>query len=373
MNTRRLETLAMLLILMGTACTVLPTAHTPPRAETRRVAIPGEEADALAETSGGAETSLDDEVLVPVHTHDGRDLWVREASLGGATLVPGTWVLMRRGDALVSAAVTRSLDDYVEVDVAGTPTLVPVSDVLARLHRSPIAPPIVPPTAVVTEPPPLTPLAEMVALDVSHTMRAAIVMSCTGGNAHVVFPDESETDVAMSDLHPMRVRAGDRVTALWSGSPYPGLITDTRDSLVHVRWEDATEQWIDRTDVRSVDGTSALAIQGCPRRTVLVDEGARTSIGRLLACDGSSATVLGADGTPRGLARDSLARVPLHVGDAIEARWNGSPYDATVLSLGARIHIRWYDGSEADVDPADLVTMRTREVRAPEAPACPAA
>jgi len=33
--------------------------------------------------------------------------------------------------------------------------------------------------------------------------------------------------------------------------------------------------------------------------------------------------------------------------------------------------VRWYDGSEGDVDPADVVTFRARGDRASEPAACP--
>jgi len=63
--------------------------------------------------------------------------------------------------------------------------------------------------------------------------------------------------------------------------------------------------------------------------------------------------------------------VPLRVGDAVEARWSGTPYAAIVLTLGDRIHVRWYDGTENDVDPADLVTVRASDGRPNEPVACP--
>jgi hypothetical protein len=365
MNTRRLERLAILLVVLGTACTLLPNAHTPAHAETRLVTIPGENADTLAETTGPVE-----DALVPVHTHDGRDLWVREATLGGAMLVPGTWIIIRSGEYLATASVTRSLDAFVEVDVAGTSSMIPIGDVLARLHRDPT------PVAVADPPPeeppaPLTPIVQMVALETAHTLVAASVAYCREGIAHVVLADGTDTDVALSDVHPMRLRAGDHVVALWNDMPYPARVTDVRSRLAHVQWDDGSAQWVDFHDVQSVDGESGLAVQGCPHHTVLVDRGGRTSIGRIIACEGSSVTILGSDGSSRSVPHESVDRVPLRVGDAIEARWNGNPYDATVISIGDRIHIRWYDTTEADIDPADLVSFRTRDVRAREPASCP--
>ena len=83
--------IALLLALTGCATTQAVTAHV----ETRLVAIAGDEADTLGETTGAA-----DGALVPVHTHDGRDLWVRETTLSSANIAPGTWVLVRHGGEL---------------------------------------------------------------------------------------------------------------------------------------------------------------------------------------------------------------------------------------------------------------------------------
>jgi hypothetical protein len=362
----RLERALTLAILLVTACTVLPAARTPAHVATRRVAIPGEEADTLGETSTEGEGAL-----VPVHTHDGRELWVHEASLGGAAIVPGTWVLVRQNGALVTAPVTRSLDDFVEVELAGAPVILAIGDVLARLHHGPPVahtdPPVVTPPVL----PPPTPLGQMVLLDAAPRARTARLETCAGDRAHVTYPDGTATDVPTSALHPLRVRAGDHVTALWSGTPYPAIILATRDSLVRARWEDGTEQWVELTDVQAVEGAVSGAVHGCPHHAVLVDEGVRTRIGRVLACEADHATVLDAAGTPRSLAREALVRVPLRVGDAIEASWNGTPYEAIVLSIGERIHVRWSDTTENDVDPADLLTFRVLEERAAEPASCP--
>jgi len=362
----RLERLAILVVLLGTACTVLPAVRPTIHAETRRVALPGEEADTLGETMGETEGSL-----VPVRTHDGRELWVREATLGGASLVPGTSVLLSQSGTLVTVTVTRSLDDFVEVDLNGARSIVPTSQIVARLHHGP-APLAPPPVAVAPPPPPpLTPLVQMVVLEPAPLLRAGTIEACSAGLVHVMFPDGSDVRVPTSNVHPLRVRAGDQVMALWNESPYAGVILATRDSLVRVRWEDETEQWVELTDVQSVEAEPTGALRGCGHQHVLVDEGARSHVGHVIACEGAFATVIDGTGTPRRIARESVTRLPLRVGDAIEARWNGTPYTAIVLSLGDRVHVRWYDASEGDVDPADIVRFRALEARASEPASCP--
>jgi hypothetical protein len=39
--------------------------------------------------------------------------------------------------------------------------------------------------------------------------------------------------------------------------------------------------------------------------------------------------------------------------------------------MGERMHVRWSDGSEGDIDPATLLTIRLPEARPTEAPMCP--
>ncbi len=366
----RLERLATLLLLFLTACTVFPPAQMPSRAETRRVVIPGEEADTLAETTGATEGTL-----VPLRTHDGREVWVAESALGGASLVPGTWVLVRQSGQVLTAAIARSMDDFVEVEIGGASAILPIGDVLARLHHGPPAPEVAPPPPpALTPPAPApTPLEHIVLLESTPRLRAGMLADCSGSTAHVMFADGTDVRVPRADLHPLRVRAGDHVMALWSGSPYPAVILATRDSLVRARWEDESEQWIELTDVVSVEGAASGSVSGCPSRTVLVDEGARVRVGRILACEGTHATVLGSDGTPRTVEVASLVRVPLRVGDAVEALWGDTVYDGVVLSITDVLRIHWSDGTENDVDPADLVMFRSHEARPAEPASCPPA
>lgn len=371
MIARRVERLVTLLLLLVTACAIPPALRGPAPVATQHVAVVGEEADTLGEvaleTQGG---------LVTVTTHDGRSLVVREGALGGAGLVPGTWVLLRRDGRLEQVRVVRALDDYLEIERAGASEIVGASDVVARLHHGPSTPEVLPPVApdVVTPPtlPPPTPLAQMTLLEASPTTRVARLVECSAAGARLALHDGSELVVPMSDLHPLRVRAGDHVTALWNESPYPGVVMATRDDLVRIRWEDESVQWVDADDVQSVEAAASGAVHGCPTgHAVLFDEGMRTRIGRVIACEADRATVLDDAGTPRTVARETLAPLALRVGDPVQARWSGTPYDAVVLAIGDRIHVRWYDGSENDVDPADLVSIRVREPRTGEAPSCP--
>jgi hypothetical protein len=363
--TPRAERLATLLLVLAAACTTLPRPRTP-HAPTRHVLVIGEEADTLGESD-----RQDGEVL-RVHTHDGRTLWVRAGDVADVRLVPGTWLLVRRVDGVASASVTRALDDFVEVSLPEGSVIVPAADVLAVLHHAPVAP-TTPDVEAVTPPTsPPAPLSSLVAFDTVHPMRAGVVEDCEDGAAHLAMRDGSSLTAPVGDLHALSVEAGAHVTAMWNGSPYPATIVATRSGLVRLRWDDGSEEWRDRRDVVSVEVESVGApLRGCPRGAVLVDEGALIHVGRLLACDAGHATVLVQGGATETRDAETLVRAPLRVGDPISALWSGSPYDATIVSLGERVHVRWYDGSEGDVDPADVVSFRAHEARPSEPAMCP--
>ncbi len=373
MIARRVERLVTLLLLLVTACAIPPALRGPAPVATQHVAVVGDEADTLGEVETEAH-----EGLVTVTTHDGRSLVVHEGAIAGAGLAPGTWVLLRRDGRLEPVHVVRALDDYLEVERAGTTEIVGAAEVVARLHHGPAAPEVTAPVAPdqVTPPalPPPTPLAQMALLEASPATRVGRLVECTAAGARLALHDGSELVVPAGDLHPLRVRAGDRVTALWNDSPYPGVVLATRDDLVRIRWEDESVQWVDLDDVQSIEIAGSGALRGCPTgHAVLFDEGVRTRIGRVIACEEARATVLDDAGTPRTVERATLASLVLRVGDTVQARWNGTAYDAVVLAIGERVHVRWYDGSENDVDPADLVSIRLREPRTGEPVACPAA
>jgi len=217
----------------------------------------------------------------------------------------------------------------------------------------------------------VTSLAQMVVLEAAPVLRAGTIEACSAGVAHVVFPDGSDVSVPMSSVHPLHVSAGDHVTARWHESSYPAVIVATRDSSARVRWGDESEEWIELTDIQSLEGEATGTVESCGHQHVLVDEGGRSHVGRVIACEGAFATVLDASGTTRRIERATATRLPLRVGDSIEARWRGTAYAAVVLSLGELVHVRWYDATEGDVQPTDIVTFRASEARPSEPVSCP--
>ncbi len=80
------------------------------------------------------------------------------------------------------------------------------------------------------------------------------------------------------------------------------------------------------------------------------------------------------DGLVRLVEPATAVRARVGLGDRVEALWNHqTPYAAQVVSIGERVHVRWEDGSETDVDPADVITYVRTEDRPTEAVSCPSA
>ncbi len=365
---------ALLASLALASCAPLPQVATAAR-ETRQVVVVGDRADTLAETLGPEESGL-----VLVRTHDGRERWVREGAIATPQLSPGTWVLLSSAGSIVRGEITGTLDDFVEVRVDGVLGIAPLPHVLAILHAAPASDAVETPTTtpdVAAAPP--TPITQMVTLEVSPVARVGLLQSCTAGATQITYADGTTAQAARADVHALRIQAGAHVEALWGGTPYPAIVLATNGTLVQLRWEDATEQWVERTEVtRLLDGATGPAVRGCPSGTpVVVTDGERVRVGRVLTCDETTATVLdlsASEGTipTRVVPLASLARLPLRAGDRVEARWNGgAAYAATVLTLGERVHLRWDDASETDVDPAEIVAYARHTERPAEPPTCP--
>ena len=104
-----------------------------------------------------------------------------------------------------------------------------------------------------------------------------------------------------------------------------------------------------------------------------VELGQRARLGRLLSCEGSVRVVQARDGIVRLVDPATAIHARVAVGDHVEALWNGgTAYAAQILAIGERVRVRWEDGSETEVDPADLLTYVRTEDRPSEPVVCPA-
>jgi hypothetical protein len=105
-----------------------------------------------------------------------------------------------------------------------------------------------------------------------------------------------------------------------------------------------------------------------------VEIGQTVRVGPLLACEGTVRVVQARDGLVRLLEPQASTRARLSIGDRVEALWNhDTPYAAQVVTIGERIHVRWEDGSESDVDPNDIVSYVRTEERPSANVECPTA
>lgn len=375
-----MRTAALVLVpLTGCITVAPPPVTTSPPAESRLVMVVGERADALGWTTSAAEHGV-----VRVRMHDGRDLVVREQGVAAPWLEAGRWVLRRTPSGLEPAEIVSGLDAFLEVRPHGQASIIiPIGEVVGILHEPPAMP--TPVTPVVTPPPepPRGRMSELVELGESADVRAARALSCSGGLVHVLFADGSEADAPSASVRDLRLIVGQPVTALWEGTAYPAHVTALRGREARIAWDDGSdtpEQWVqasmlDRilgpSDGAAVRGTLAACRGAGP---VAVEVGQRVRLGHLLACEGNVRVVQARDGIVRLVDPQRAVRARVAIGDHVEALWNHqTPYAAQVVSIGERVHVRWEDGSESDVDPADLLTYVRTEER-PIAPVeCPAA
>lgn len=133
MRTASLATSLVGSLVVVTACGGAPAPM--PIHEMHLVAVAGEQADTLGETLEGP---LEGHVLV--HTHDGRELWVPEASLRTPALETDGWVLLAHAGGIVPAQVVRPLDDFLELRVGSVVGIAPMHAILAILHSPPSVP-----------------------------------------------------------------------------------------------------------------------------------------------------------------------------------------------------------------------------------------
>lgn len=356
-----------------TACITVapPPVTTSAAAESRLVIVVGERADALGWTTSAAERGM-----VHVRMHDGRELVVREQGVAAPWLEAGRWVLRRTANGLEPAEIVSGLDAFLEVRPRGGASLiVPIGEVVGILHEPPPAPPSVTPQVE----PVRGSMAELVELGESPEVHAGRALGCANGHAHVLLAGGAELELPEARVRDLRVVVGQPVTAMWEGTAYPAHVVGVRGHEARIAWDDGSdtpEQWVQLSMLDRLLGplperaTLTACRNGGP---VSVELGQRVRLGHLLACEGNVRVVQARDGIVRLVEPQTAVRARLSIGDRVEALWNHqTPYAAQIVSIGERVHVRWEDASESDVDPVDVVSYVRTEER-PSAPAaCPA-
>jgi len=362
--------LALLLCSCIAASPVRPDA--PALAESRLVMVLGERADAL-----GWTMSAPIEGMLRVRMHDGRELVVRERATAAPWLETGRWVLRRTGAGLEPAEILSGMDAFLEVRPrGGAAVIVPIAEVVGILHEAPALPPPPPPPVLEA---PRGRMSELVELGETPDVRAGRALACANGTVHVLLGGGREIDVPEASVRDLRVVVGQPVTAFWEGTAYPAHVVGVRGREARIAWDDGSdtpEQWVQMSMLDRILGPlGARATLAACRSTgpVSVELGQRARLGRLLSCEGSVRVVQARDGIVRLVDPATAIRARVAVGDHVEALWNGgTAYAAQILAIGERVRVRWEDGSETEVDPADLLTYVRTEDRPSEPVVCPA-
>jgi hypothetical protein len=359
-----------------------PRSETPTRPE-QLVLVVGESADSLGIEQ--ARSTAGDAALVALH--DGTTTWVDGWRVRALELLPSARVVVRRNGQLVVGQLVERLDRVALVSLGeAAPSLVPLADVIAVVRRSTAldAQPTTTTTTTTTTTPPVVPAdpARVVAFDGPAVWAVARVLECDASTATVML-GEAPTPVPFARIAPLTVRAGDRVWADWQGTPYPATITETRAGMVHVQWEDESEQWMPADDIRRVlrepprAGARGTRPSACLRQTapVLVHLGRQRIVGVMQSCAEGRITIERPDGSVDQRPLGELSLLGLEAGDRVDAEWRGGGvYPATVMRVDEGIaHLRWEDSSEDDVSLGSIVTMLepAGADRARTAPACP--
>jgi hypothetical protein len=213
-------------------------------------------------------------------------------------------------------------------------------------------------------------------------VRAARALSCSGGNVHVLFANGSEADIPEASVRDLRVIVGQPVTAFWEGTAYPAHVTAVRGREARIAWDDGSdtpEPWVQLSMLDRILGPppegARLPLAACRGAgPVAIEVGQRVRLGHLIACEGDVRIVQARDGIVRLLDPQRVVRARVAIGDRVEALWNHqTPYAAQVVSIGERVHVRWEDGSESDVDPPDVLTYVRTDDRAASPAECLAA
>ena len=365
--------LVALLALGGCITVAPPPIVTSPPAESRLVMVVGDRADAL-----GWTTSAPEHGMVRVRMHDGRDLVVREAGVSAPRLEEGRWVLRRAANGLEPAEIVSGMDAFLEVRPRGAASsIIPIGEVVGILHE----PPPAPPPQVVTPPePPRGRMADLVELGESPDVRAGRAMSCSNGSVHVLLGNGRELDVPEARVRDLRVIVGQPVTAFWEGTAYPAHVAGVRGREARIAWDDGSdtpEQWVQLSMLDRILGPppERTTLTACRANgPVAVEIGQTVRVGPLLACEGNVRVVQARDGIVRLVQPQASTRARLSIGDRVEALWNhDTPYAAQVVTIGERVHVRWEDGSESDVDPNDIVSYVRTEDRPSTNVECPTA
>jgi hypothetical protein len=257
----------------------------------------------------------------------------------------------------------------------GAPVIVPIAEVVGILHEAPAAPPTPPPPPVE---PPRGRMSELVELGETPDVRAGRALGCANGTVHVLLGGGRELDVPEAMVRDLRVIVGQPVTAFWEGTSYPAHVVAVRGREARIAWDDGSdtpEQWVQLSMLDRIVGPlgARAALSACRSQgPVAVELGRRVRVGRLVSCEAGVRVVSTRDGVERLVEPAPAIRARVSIGDRVEALWNhDTPYAAQVLSLGERVHLRWEDASETDVDPADLISYVRTEDRPTEPVVCP--
>ena len=182
-----------------------------------------------------------------------------------------------------------------------------------------------------------------------------VVVAVSGDQCHVMFDAGHQAMLPAERVMPLEFNVEDKVFVRWKGGPefYPGEITEKRDEVIKVLYEDGDEEttsirlarlqrdeWFPPSEIGDLrTGTRVLAcwFDG------------NWYPGFVFAIDGKRVHTLFDDGDQALLTPERIRKLDIHVGDHLHCRHKAGPAyrPAEVRSVeGEVIQVRYDDGDE---------------------------
>jgi hypothetical protein len=281
-------------------------------------------------------------------------------SLGCATRIHPTTVTLHPGSELI--CTTRETAQPPAVATRESPR---VSVPAAVVATTPLATPT-PEAPTAIDP------SQLVLLSAeTRQWEVARVARCEGTRAVLLRSEGRVSSVAATSLRTMSLANETEVTALWgtgAGTPYHARVIGTRTGMVSIRYDDASEEWVNVERVLGVRSTTPPGdvAHVCPPRageisSVLVEAETPRRFAHIIECGTTETLVATASGARITVRNTAMQRVVLAVGDRVLVHWHdGQDYTARIDRVnGSSLEVTYDDGSSETIVTGQLVQWLT--------------
>jgi hypothetical protein len=228
------------------------------------------------------------------------------------------------------------------------------------------------PTTPTPEPPRAIEPSQLVLLSAeTRQWEVARVARCEGSRVVLLRSQGRVSSVPATTVRNMTLANETEVTALWGsdgGTPYHARAMGTRPGMVSLRYDDASEEWVNIERILSVRSRTPPGdvAHVCPPRageiaSVLVEAETPRTFAQIVECGATETLVANVDGERVTVRNASVQRVVLAVGDRVLVRWrDGHDYTARIDRVsGSSLDVTYDDGSTETIVTGQLVAWLT--------------